>query len=108
MDATRVHLGFIQLASVSLFYVTPLASSAMAGSHTLVRMTSGRLVSLFTPSVTNTLERQQESSLANMQVQGATVGEGPCDSTAHVHKYDDFGRDSILKSGFTFAPIAVF
>lgn len=107
MDATRVHLGFAQPASASLYHATPLASSVMAGSHTLVRMASGRLVSPFTPSVTNPLERQQESSLANMQAQAQQsekVQAVPQRMSMSTMASGVSGRaDSILES-FTFVP----
>ncbi len=62
MDATRVHLGLAQPGSASVYHATPLASSVTGGSQSLVRMASGRLVNR-----SNTLERQQESSLVTMQ-----------------------------------------
>jgi protein OPY2 len=107
MDATRVHLGFAQPASASLFHATPLASSVMTGSHTLVRMASGRLVSPFTPSVTNPLERQQESSLANMQARAQLPEKAqavPQRMSMSTMASGVSGRaDSILES-FTFVP----
>ncbi|KAI0248808.1 hypothetical protein BJV78DRAFT_765187 [Lactifluus subvellereus] len=59
MDATCVHLGFVQPASASLLPATPLASSVGTGAGTLVRVASGHLVSPFTPGSTNHLERQR-------------------------------------------------
>jgi hypothetical protein len=107
MDATRVHLGFAQPASASLFHATPLASSVMTGSHTLVRMASGRLVTPFTASVTNPLERQQESSLANMQAQAQLSEKAqaiPQRMSMSTMASGVSGRaDSILES-FTFVP----
>lgn len=107
MDATRVHLGFTQPASASLYHATPLASSVMTGSQTLVRMASGRLVTPFTPSVTNPLERQQESSLANMQAQAQQSVKAqaiPQRMSMSTMASGVSGRaDSILES-FTFVP----
>jgi len=110
MDATRVHLGFAQPASASVasvYSATPLASSVMGGSTTLVRMASGRLVSPFTPSVSNPLERQQECSLATMQVQAQqseNVQAIPQRISMSTMASGVSGRaDSILES-FTFVP----
>lgn len=107
MDATRVHLGFAQPASASVFHATPLASSVVGGSHTLVRMASGRLVTPYTPSVTNPLERQQESSLANMQAQAQQLEDvlaAPQRMSMSTMASGVSGRaDSILES-FTFVP----
>ena len=110
MDATRVHLGFAQPASASVasvasvYQATPLASSVMGGSTTLVRMASGRLVSPFTP---NPLERQQESSLANMHAQAQQserVQAIPQRISMSTMASGVSGRaDSILES-FTFVP----
>jgi len=107
MDATRVHLGFAQPASASVasvYHATPLASSVMGGSTTLVRMASGRLVSPFTP---NPLERQQESSLATMQAQAQQsekVQAIPQRISMSTMASGVSGRaDSILES-FTFVP----
>ena len=107
MDATRVHLGFAQPTSASVFHATPLASSVVGGSHTLVRMASGRLVTPFTPSVTNPLERQQESSLANMHAQAQQLEKVemiPQRMSMSTMASGVSGRaDSILES-FTFVP----
>lgn len=108
MDATRVHLGFGQPASASAFHATPLASSVVGGgSHTLVRMASGRLVSPFTPSVTNPLERQQESSLANMHARAQQLEKVPVIpqrmSVSTMASGVSGRADSILES-FTFVP----
>lgn len=100
MDATRVHLGFTQPASGSVYHATPLASSVMGGSTTLVRMASGRVVS-------NPLERQQESSLATMQAraqQSEKVQAFPQRISMSTMASGVSGRaDSILES-FTFVP----
>ena len=108
MDATRVHLGFAQPASASVasvYHATPLASSVMGGSTTLVRMASGRLVS--SPFVSNPLERQQESSLATMQAQAQQserVQAIPERISMSTMASGLSGRaDSILES-FTFVP----
>jgi hypothetical protein len=107
MDATRVHLGFAQPASASMasvYHGTPLPSSVMGGSATLVRMASGRLVSPFAP---NPLERQQESSLATMQAraqQSEKVQAVPQRMSMSTMASGVSGRaDSILES-FTFVP----
>lgn len=103
MDATRVHLGFSQPASASVasvYHSTPLASSVVGGSSTLVRMASGRLVS-------NPLQRQQESSLATMQAQAQQsekVQAIPQRISMSTMASGVSGRaDSILES-FTFVP----
>ena len=107
MDATRVHLGFAQPASASVtsvYHGTPLPSSVMGGSTTLVRMASGRLVSPFTP---NPLARQQESSLATLQAgaqQSEKVQAVPQRMSMSTMASGVSGRaDSILES-FTFVP----
>ena len=107
MDATRVHLGFAQPASASVasvYHGTPLPSSVMGGSTSLVRMASGRLVSPFTP---NPLERQQESSLATMQAQAQQsekIQAVPQRISVSTMASGVSGRaDSILES-FTFVP----
>jgi len=98
MDATRVHLGFTQPASASVYHASPLASSV--GSNTLVRVASGRIVS-------NTLQRQQESSLATMQAQAPQsekVQAFPQRISMSTMASGVSGRaDSILES-FTFVP----
>jgi protein OPY2 len=103
MDATRVHLGLAQPASASVYHATPLASSVTGGSQTLVRMASGRLVS---PG-SNTLERQQESSLVTMQAQAQLpekVQAIPQRISMSTVASGVSGRaDSILES-FTFVP----
>jgi protein OPY2 len=100
MDATRVHLGFAQPASGSVYHATPLASSVMGGSTSLVRMASGRLVS-------NPLQYQQESSLATMQAQAQQsekVQAIPQRISMSTMASGVSGRaDSILES-FTFVP----
>ena len=107
MDATRVHLGFAQPASASVasvYHGTPLPSSVMGGSASLVRMASGRLVSPFT---SNPLERQQENSLATMQAraqQSEKVQAVPQRMSMSTMASGVSGRaDSILES-FTFVP----
>lgn len=108
MDATRVHLGFAQPASASVtsvYHATPLASSVVGGSTTLVRMASGRLVS--SPFTPNPLQRQQESSLATMQAhaqQSEKVQAIPQRMSMSTMASGLSGRaDSILES-FTFVP----
>ncbi|KAI0248664.1 hypothetical protein BJV78DRAFT_1130922 [Lactifluus subvellereus] len=107
MDATRVHLGFVQPASASLLPSTPLASSVGTGAGTLVRVASGRLVSPFTPRSTNHLERQQESALADVQAQVQQPEKGqanPYRISMSTMASGVSGRaDSILES-FTFVP----
>ena len=101
MDATRVHLGFSQPASASVasvYHSTPLASSIVGGSSTLVRMASGRLVS-------NPLQRQQETSMATMQSQQSEKVQAiPQRISMSTMASGVSGRaDSILES-FTFVP----
>jgi len=109
MDATRVHLGFGQPASASTYPATPLASSVGTGSHTLVRMASGRLVSPFTPGAKSPLRGQQETAMANAQAQAqAQQSEknlvGPQRISMGTMASGMSGRaDSILES-FTFVP----
>ena len=101
MDATRVHLGFAQPASASVYSSTP---SAGAG---LVRMASGRLVSPFTPRGTGPLERQQESAMVNVQArrqQFEKAQANPQRISMSTMASGMSGRaDSILES-FTFVP----
>ena len=103
MDATRVHLGFSQPASASVVPATP----SVAGSRTLVRMASGRLVSPFTPSNTGPLERQQESAMVNVQARGQPSEKplaNPQRMSMSTMASGVSGRaDSILES-FTFVP----
>ncbi len=102
MDATRVHLGLAQPGSASVYHATPLASSVTGGSQSLVRMASGRLVNR-----SNTLERQQESSLVTMQAQAQLsekVQAIPQRISMSTVASGVSGRaDSILES-FTFVP----
>ena len=107
MDATRVHLGFVQPASASLYPATPLASSVGTGTPTLVRMASGRLVSPFNSRNANTLERQQEGALLNVQAQSQQSEKAqtqPQRMSMSTMASGVSGRaDSILES-FTFVP----
>ncbi|KAI0291759.1 hypothetical protein BC826DRAFT_1098082 [Russula brevipes] len=107
MDATRVHLGFGQPASASTYPATPLASSVGTGSHTLVRMASGRLVSPFTPGAKSPLRGQQETAMANAQAQAQQSEKnlvGPQRISMGTMASGMSGRaDSILES-FTFVP----
>jgi protein OPY2 len=107
MDATRVHLGFAQPASASVYAGTPMASSVGTGAPTLVRMASGRLVSPFNSRNPNTLERQQESALLTVQAQSQQsekVQTQPQRMSMSTMASGVSGRaDSILES-FTFVP----
>jgi protein OPY2 len=106
MDATRVHLGFVQPTSAPL-PGSPMASSVGAGPVTLVRMASGRLVSRSNSSATNHLERQQENALAAVQAQTQQQEKGqanPYRMSMSTMASGVSGRaDSILEC-FTFVP----
>jgi hypothetical protein len=101
MDATRVHLGFAQPGSASVYSPAP---SVGAG---LVRMASGRLVSPFTPSGRGPLERQQESAITNVQARRQQSEKAPANpqriSMSTMASGMSGRADSILES-FTFVP----
>jgi len=105
MDATRVHLGFVQPTSAAFLPNSPMASSVGSAPRALVRVASGRLVPTFTPNSASLFERQQqERALINAQ--------GPVDNGRAISQRMSMstmasgvsGRaDSILES-FTFVP----
>jgi len=107
MDATRVHLGFVQPTSAALVPNTPMASSVGSAPRALVRVASGRLVRTFTPDSASTFERQQERALVNVQGQTQQVEKGRTISqrmSMSTMASGVSGRaDSILES-FTFVP----
>ncbi len=107
MDATRVHLGFVQPVSASLLPNTPVASSVGSAPRALVRVASGRLVQTRTPDSASPFERQQERALVNVQGQAQQVDKGRAISqrmSMSTMASGVSGRaDSILES-FTFVP----
>ncbi|KAI9467295.1 hypothetical protein BJY52DRAFT_1237623 [Lactarius psammicola] len=107
MDATRVHLGFVQPVSASLGPTTPVASSVGSAPRALVRVASGRLVQTSTPNSASRFERQQERAPVNVQGQAQQVDKGRTISqrmSMSTMASGVSGRaDSILES-FTFVP----
>ena len=101
MDATRVHLGFVQPTSAALS--TPMASSVGSSPCGLVRVASGRLVH----TSASHFERQQERAPVNVQGQAQQVEKGRTMSqrmSMSTMASGVSGRaDSILES-FTFVP----
>lgn len=105
MDATRVHLGFVQPVSAALMPTTPMASSVGSAPRALVRVASGRLVQ--TPNSASPFERQQERAPVNVNGQAQQIDKGRAIShrmSMSTMASGVSGRaDSILES-FTFVP----